>query len=929
MLGRLFQSAVVCAVVVAAGVGIEAAPTSPSTLTPDGVDAWPVEPELTIKAHPQSISDVEILPDGKQAISIGGDLVARLWSLDTGGMLREFSVAPAQVACVAVSHDGKRLAIGGADKAVRVFEIESGEVIALLEPHARGVTSLAFRPNGELVTGGSGGYYIWNVDEEKIVHQKPDSVFDTLAFAVSASGRTAAYMTRTPQGRRLHVVDLDKRQLLRDFPATGSAIRAASLLVSPDGRFVFGYVLAANRLNRTPIGWDVEAGQATVPMPEFLEAHRFAVDGRSTRMVVSRARLDYSQSYESYLMERDEANGYWRPVALLGRGNTRATAISADGTVCVVGSGPGMGGREQPGMLTVFRERSMLPVRSPILPGVPIGSVSWDAVPVTYRQRSGLALPLHRVGRRGHSAANGTEQPRVRRLAANLDVVWWRDAVALMSEPGQLREVLYAEGEGYSDVVFDGTHIWVSSTVSGIKLLNPDGSPVELLNGGSVLEPANDNILLYPLAPGRVLACGGSYRISTDATTPAGRQPIPPGWCGVLSRAADDGPMAFRLIMTEADLPVAWPKARNAPTYSGLAPRWITGESADGKLKAVWIGGSKLNTTPLLRVDAGQLTWSAHNLGSAYPAVPLIEDAPLIYPTGWFTDGNRKIRQLKPDVATSEPWDDAADAFAFRPGVSGLVTLLESDRGVVVAGQEWTRFDAATRRMTNLGPGLRIDAGPVWSNITYYNSSHHPIAAISQRSGMYYRFSVDPQKPLANRPRAEAVNPAPVVDQIITVGTITQYFSGPGSLTFSGPRFAPRDIGALPGNPMRARIRIATQLSNVAKHVASGDTVPLIAAERLALQAVLPVSSAALPTQVDISRLEAAHAACEKATPSEALKAAQPLFAAAAEAGRRYERSLIQYVSSMRAAVSPATWKRVCDEAPGLHEEIETFFPRN
>src|SRR5687768_5862959 len=135
---------------------------------PRGMEAWPMQPAVSIRAHTKAVTAVEFLPDGKRAISVGADQVAKLWEVATGKLLREYSFAPAEVLYLAISHDGKRLALGGPDKAVRVFEIDTGDVIALLEPHPEGVGSLAFRANGELVAGGSNGYFIWNVDEEKL-----------------------------------------------------------------------------------------------------------------------------------------------------------------------------------------------------------------------------------------------------------------------------------------------------------------------------------------------------------------------------------------------------------------------------------------------------------------------------------------------------------------------------------------------------------------------------------------------------------------------------------------------------------------------------------------------------------------------------------------------------------------------------------------
>jgi len=162
-----------------------------------------------------------------------GRSLVRVWE---GGEQRlELDVGP--VVALAFSRDGERLALGGMDGRVLVRSTDGAEVCAL-EGHERAVRTLAFLPDGRLLSGGRDGTVrTWDLaDAAQIdVHRLPDAIVaanGTLAVAADGTVRTA---------------DGDTFRL-------GAAPTAAA--VSADGR-----LLAFGAPDRTLRFRDLEAGR--------------------------------------------------------------------------------------------------------------------------------------------------------------------------------------------------------------------------------------------------------------------------------------------------------------------------------------------------------------------------------------------------------------------------------------------------------------------------------------------------------------------------------------------------------------------------------------------------------------------------------------------------------------------------------------------
>ncbi|MFQ3567910.1 MAG: WD40 repeat domain-containing protein [Aggregatilineales bacterium] len=84
------------------------------------------------------------------------DGLRRIWDAADGRLLAESrrgSAPPSALA--ATSPDGTRRAIGGGDGVVRLLDVETEQEVAQLFGHIRGVTAVAFSPDGALLASGS------------------------------------------------------------------------------------------------------------------------------------------------------------------------------------------------------------------------------------------------------------------------------------------------------------------------------------------------------------------------------------------------------------------------------------------------------------------------------------------------------------------------------------------------------------------------------------------------------------------------------------------------------------------------------------------------------------------------------------------------------------------------------------------------------
>jgi WD40 repeat protein len=131
---------------------------------------WDVQTgkQVQIFEHPDGdeIYAVAYSPDGKQVLTGGFDHLVRLWDIETGMELHEFSGHTDPIISVAFSPDGKNALSGSADGTARLWDVTTGVELRRFGGHTSGVEVAAFSPDGKYVLTGSddGAARLWFAD---------------------------------------------------------------------------------------------------------------------------------------------------------------------------------------------------------------------------------------------------------------------------------------------------------------------------------------------------------------------------------------------------------------------------------------------------------------------------------------------------------------------------------------------------------------------------------------------------------------------------------------------------------------------------------------------------------------------------------------------------------------------------------------------
>ena len=179
-------------------------------------------------AHGKWIRGVIASPDGKRVVSIGDDMVCRVWDAENGGKLHELkgheektpNHFPSMLYAACISADNRLLATGDKVGHVVIWDLAAGSKLAALE---------------------APGFYTW--DPKERIH----SIGGIRALAFSPDGKSLAIGGISRIGNidhldgpaRVELFAWEKNEKLHEFLGDGKGL-ITSLVFGPEGKWLVG-----------------------------------------------------------------------------------------------------------------------------------------------------------------------------------------------------------------------------------------------------------------------------------------------------------------------------------------------------------------------------------------------------------------------------------------------------------------------------------------------------------------------------------------------------------------------------------------------------------------------------------------------------------------------------------------------------------------
>jgi WD40 repeat protein len=286
--------------------------------------AW--RPQLPLQAvleHPAMVCAVAFSPDGKTALTGGGDGGLRLWDAATGKQLGPPLPNRDAVFAVAFSPDGRWILSGGDDPAARLWDAATGWPAGEPFPHPGRIRAVAFSPDGQtiLTAGLDGSARLWAVASRRPLGQP---------LLHGNWVRAAAF---SPDGQTVLTASMD--QTARLWDAGTGAPRAVPPLAHEGGVLAVAFSPNGKRVltgcaDQTARLWDAVTGQLVARSPKQsgqVASVAFSPDG-ATLFLGTNGRT--SQLFDTDLVKRGEP--------LVHGGAISAAAFSPDGRTILAGS---------------------------------------------------------------------------------------------------------------------------------------------------------------------------------------------------------------------------------------------------------------------------------------------------------------------------------------------------------------------------------------------------------------------------------------------------------------------------------------------------------------------------------------------------------------------------------------------------------------
>ena len=201
---------------------------------------------LCIQANPRMVYGVRFTLDDKQLIACGRDPIIRVFSTETGQLVKTLEGHTDDVEAIAMAPDGRTLASASSDETVKLWDQGSGTLVRTLDDLDGRVSSGDFSPSGHLLAAGDveGLLGVWELEHGSLLLSRPhiDGI-QCLAFSDDDQWLTVG--TRSGTLRHWNVTERISRD---EASATSSAPSALCWQAHDDRVYSIAYSPRGDRI---------------------------------------------------------------------------------------------------------------------------------------------------------------------------------------------------------------------------------------------------------------------------------------------------------------------------------------------------------------------------------------------------------------------------------------------------------------------------------------------------------------------------------------------------------------------------------------------------------------------------------------------------------------------------------------------------------
>jgi len=215
-----------------------------------------------LEGHTSFVMSVSVTPDGRRAVSVGGDKALRVWDLETGVCLRVLVGHAELIESVSMTPDGRRAVSASWDKTLRVWDLETGDCIRIVEGQKQLLVCVNVTPDGRRAVSAATG--LLNSETEDNLLQLWNLETGLCVRSLKGHTNSIKSVSMTPDGRRAVSASWDKTLRVWDLE-TGDCIRVlegnhqwiTSVSITQDGRRA---ISAGGEFDNNVRFWDLEEG---------------------------------------------------------------------------------------------------------------------------------------------------------------------------------------------------------------------------------------------------------------------------------------------------------------------------------------------------------------------------------------------------------------------------------------------------------------------------------------------------------------------------------------------------------------------------------------------------------------------------------------------------------------------------------------------